>query len=59
MTYRRTFREWLDDARHDWRRHGLLRRFLGNAYGFAVPIIVGTIIGAMIAAGAAHWAFGP
>ena len=59
MRYRRTIRDWLDDARHDWRRHGKLRRFLGNAYGFAGGVIVGTIIGAMIGAGAAHWVFGP
>ena len=53
MTHRRTFREWLDDARDDWRRHGKLRRFLGNAYGFAGGAIVGTIISAAL------WAFGP
>lgn len=55
---RRTIKEWLEDARYDWRRHGKLRLFFSNAYGFGLGAIIGTVIGILIGATAAHWVFG-
>lgn len=48
MTYRRTFREWLDDARDKARQYGEVAIALAM---MAVASFAG--------AGAAHWVFGP
>lgn len=48
MTYRRTFREWLDDARDKTRQYGEVAIALAM---MAVASFAG--------AGAAHWVFGP
>ena len=48
MTYRRTFREWLQDARDKARQYGEVAIALGMMAGAA---FAGTT--------AAHWVFGP